>query len=140
MNKIMLMGRLTRDPEIRIATNGNEIADFSLAVDRRFKREGQPEADFFNCVAFAKTAEFVEKYLHKGTKIVLEGEMQNNNYKNKQGQMVYSFHVVVNSLEFAESKATASQNTAAQATQTAPATPTPAVEIPEAPDLDPVFS
>ena len=88
------------------------IARFSIAVDRRFKREGQPDADFFNCTAFGKTGEFVEKYLHKGTKVVLDGEMQNDNYQNKQGQMVYGFRVIVNSIEFAESKA-ASQSSAA---------------------------
>lgn len=113
MNKIILMGRLTRDPEVRYGGAQNmAIARFSIAVDRRFKREGQPEADFFNCTAFGKTGEFVEKYLHKGTKVVLDGEMQNDNYQNKQGQMVYGFRVIVNSIEFAESKA-ASQSSAA---------------------------
>ena len=87
------------------------IARFSLAVDRRFKRDGQPDADFFNCTAFGKTGEFVEKYLRKGTKVVVDGEMQNDNYQNKEGQMVYGFQVVVNSVEFAESKAAASGNT-----------------------------
>lgn len=113
MNKIILMGRLTRDPEVRYGGAQNmAIARFSIAVDRRFKREGQPDADFFNCTAFGKTGEFVEKYLHKGTKVVLDGEMQNDNYQNKQGQMVYGFRVIVNSIEFAESKA-ASQSSAA---------------------------
>ena len=112
MNKIILMGRLTRDPEVRYGGAQNmAIARFSIAVDRRFKREGQPDADFFNCTAFGKTGEFVEKYLHKGTKVVLDGEMQNDNYQNKQGQMVYGFRVIVNSIEFAESKA-ASQSSA----------------------------
>ena len=113
MNKIILMGRLTRDPEVRYGGAQNmAIARFSIAVDRRFKREGQPDADFFNCTAFGKTGEFVEKYIHKGTKVVLDGEMQNDNYQNKQGQMVYGFRVIVNSIEFAESKA-ASQSSAA---------------------------
>ena len=113
MNKIILMGRLTRDPEVRYGGAQNmAIARFSIAVDRRFKREGQPDADFFNCTAFGKTGEFVEKYLHKGTKVVLDGEMQNDNYQNKQAQMVYGFRVIVNSIEFAESKA-ASQSSAA---------------------------
>lgn len=113
MNKIILMGRLTRDPEVRYGGAQNmAIARFGIAVDRRFKREGQPDADFFNCTAFGKTGEFVEKYLHKGTKVVLDGEMQNDNYTNKQGQMVYGFRVIVNSIEFAESKA-ASQSSAA---------------------------
>ena len=113
MNKIILMGRLTRDPEVRYGGAQNmAIARFSIAVDRRFKREGQPDADFFNCTAFGKTGEFVEKYLHNGTKVLLDGEMQNDNYTNKKGQMVYGFRVIVNSIEFAESKA-ASQSSAA---------------------------
>jgi len=112
MNKVILMGRLTRDPEVRYS-NDLAVANFSIAVDRRFKREGQPEADFFDCTAFRKTAEFAEKYLHKGTKIVLDGELQNDNYTNKEGQKVYRTRIMVNQVEFAESKA-ASQSGAAQ--------------------------
>ena len=105
MNKVIMMGRLTKDPEVRYYGADNKaLANFSLAVDRRFKKQGQPEADFFNCTAFAKTAEFVEKYLHKGTKIVLDGELQNNNYTDKNGNKQYAVQIVVNSLEFAESK------------------------------------
>jgi single-strand DNA-binding protein len=104
MNKIILMGRLTRDPEVRYGSSGNAIGSFSLAVDRRFKREGQPTADFFSVVSFGKQAEFVEKYLRKGTKIVLEGEMQNDNYTDKEGKMVYGFKIIASSIEFAESK------------------------------------
>ena len=104
MNRVILMGRLTRDPEMRYGQSGSGIASFSLAVDRRFKREGQPEADFFNCTAFGKLGEFVEKYLRKGTKVVLEGEIQNNNYTNKEGQMVYNVQIIANNIEFAESK------------------------------------
>ncbi|MDD6428433.1 single-stranded DNA-binding protein [Candidatus Weimeria sp. HCP3S3_B5] len=107
MNKIILMGRLTRDPEVRYGGAQNTaIARFSIAVDRRFKREGQPDADFFNCVAFGKTAEVIEKYMHKGTKVLVDGEMRNNNYESKKhpGEMVYSFEVNVNQIEFAESK------------------------------------
>jgi len=113
MNKVILMGRLTRDPEIRYSQNGNSmaIARFSVAVDRRFKREGEPDADFFNCTAFGKQAEFIERYLHKGTKIVLSGRIQNDNYTNKEGQTVYSVRVMVDEIEFAESKnASASNN------------------------------
>ena len=81
------------------------VARFSIAVDRRFgKREGEPDADFFNCTAFGKTAEFVERYLHKGTKIALSGRIQNDNYTNKEGQMVYSVRIIVDDVEFAESK------------------------------------
>ena len=105
MNKVILMGRLTRDPEMRYGGASNTgIARFGIAVDRRFKREGQPEADFFNCVAFGRLAEFTEKYLHKGIKILLEGEVQNDNYTNKEGRMVYGFQIVANNIEFAESK------------------------------------
>ena len=106
MNKVILMGRLTRDPEVRYSQGASEAAvgRFPLAVDRRFKREGEPDADFFNCTAFGKQAEFVERYLHKGTKIVVSGRIQNDNYTNKDGQTVYSVRVMVEEIEFAESK------------------------------------
>ena len=106
MNKVILMGRLTRDPEVRYSQGASQtaVARFSVAVDRRFKREGEPDADFFNCTAFGKQAEFIERYLHKGTKIVLSGRIQNDNYTNKDGQMVYSVRVMVDEIEFAESK------------------------------------
>ncbi len=76
----------------------------------RFKREGEPDADFFNCTAFGKQAEFIERYLHKGTKVVLCGRIQNDNYTNKEGQMVYSVRVMVDEIEFAESKNASSGN------------------------------
>ena len=105
MNKVILMGRLTRDPETRYGGASNTaIARFSIAVDRRFKREGQPTADFFNCTAFGRTGEFVERYLRKGTKVLVEGEIQNDNYTNRDGNMVYSVQVIANNIEFAESK------------------------------------
>ena len=104
MNKVILMGRLTRDPEISSSTSGTTFARFSIAVDRRFKREGEPDADFFNCTSFGKQAEFVEKYLHKGTKVVAVGRLQNNNYTNKEGQKVYDVRIMVEEIEFAESK------------------------------------
>jgi single-strand DNA-binding protein len=112
MNKVILMGRLTRDPEVRYSQGANPmaIARFSVAVDRRFKREGEPEADFFNCTAFGKQAEFIERYLHKGTKVVVTGRIQNDNYTNKDGQMVYSVRIMVEEIEFAESKNASSQN------------------------------
>ena len=111
MNKVILMGRLTRDPEVRYSQGASQTAvgRFSIAVDRRFKREGEPDADFFNCTAFGKQAEFVERYLRKGIKIVVVGRIQNDNYTNKEGQMVYSVRVMVDEIEFAESK-NASQN------------------------------
>ena len=104
MNKVILMGRLTRDPEVSSSTTGTTFARYSIAVDRRFKREGEPDADFFNCTSFGKQAEFVEKYLHKGTKVVVTGRLQNNNYTNKEGQKVYDVRIMVEDVEFAESK------------------------------------
>lgn len=106
MNKVFLMGRLTRDPEVRYSQGQNQsaVARFSIAVDRRFKREGDPNADFFNCTAFGKQAEFIERYLTKGIKIVIVGRIQNNNYTNKDGQMVYGTTIMVDEIEFAESK------------------------------------
>ncbi len=112
MNKVILMGRLTRDPEVRYSqgASATAVARFSIAVDRRFKREGEPDADFFNCTCFGKQAEFVERYLRKGTKIVTVGRIQNDNYTNKDGQMVYSVRVMVDEIEFAESKNASSGN------------------------------
>ncbi|MBQ2101436.1 MAG: single-stranded DNA-binding protein [Lachnospiraceae bacterium] len=106
MNKVILMGRLTRDPEVRYSqgASATAVARFSIAVDRRFKREGEPDADFFNCTCFGKQGEFVEKYLHKGTKVVLSGRIQNDNYTNKDGQQVYGTRIMVDEIEFAESK------------------------------------
>lgn len=113
MNKFIGMGRLTRDPEVRYSQgeNSTAIASFSVAVNRKFKREGEPEADFFNCTAFGKQAEFVEKYLKQGTKILLSGRVQNDNYTNKEGQKVYSVKIMVEEIEFAESKAASTGNT-----------------------------
>lgn len=112
MNKVILIGRLTRDPEIRYSQNDSStaIATFSAAVDRRFKRDGEPDADFFDCTAFGKQAEFVERYLKKGTKMVIVGRLQNDNYTNKEGQKVYRTRIMVDELEFAESKAASGDN------------------------------
>ena len=106
MNKVILMGRLTRDPEVRYTQGDNAmaIARYSLAVDRRFKRDGEPDADFINCVAFGKSGEFAEKYFRKGTKIAVVGRIQTGSYTNKDGQKVYTTDVVVEEQEFAESK------------------------------------
>ena len=105
MNKVNLLGRLTRDPEIRYSQGNDQmaIARYTLAVDRRFKREGEQTADFISCVAFGKAAEFTEKYLKKGTKIAATGT-----YTNRDGQKVYTTDVVIEEQEFAESKAAAS--------------------------------
>jgi single-strand DNA-binding protein len=103
MNKIILMGRLTRDPEVRYGgANNTAVARFSIAVDRRYKREGEPTADFFNITAFGRLGEFAEKYLKKGTKILLDGELRNDNYTNKDGQKVYGMQIIANNIEFAE--------------------------------------
>lgn len=112
MNKVILMGRLTRDPEARYTQgdNASAVARFSLAVDRRFKKDGDQTADFINCVAFGKTGEFIEKYGHKGTKFVVEGRIHTGSYTNKDGQKVYTTDVVVEQVEFAESKASADGN------------------------------
>lgn len=110
MNKVILMGRLVRDPEVSTSTSGTTFGRFDIAVDRRFKKEGEPDADFFACVTFGKQAEFVGNYLHKGTKVVISGRVQNNNYTNKEGQKVYSVQILVEEIEFAESKTQGSTN------------------------------
>ena len=112
MNKVILVGRLTRDPEMRYSQGANStaIARFSIAEDRRFKREGEPDADFFNCTAFGKQAEFVGNYLKQGIKMVVVGRVQNDNYTNKDGQKVYSVQIMVDELEFAESKNASGDN------------------------------
>ena len=107
MNKVIFMGRFTRDPEVRYSQGANPtaITRFTLAVNRRFKRDGEPEADFFNCTAFGKQAEFIERYMRKAVKVVVSGRIENDNYTNKEGQMVYSVKVMIEEIEFAESKA-----------------------------------
>lgn len=106
MNSVILMGRLTKDPEIRYSTGENAMAigSFSIAVDRRVKKEGQPTADFFNCTVFGKSAEFLEKYFHKGNRVLVSGSIQNDSYTNKDGQKVNATKIIVNNLEFCESK------------------------------------
>lgn len=106
MNKWIGIGRLTRDPEVRYSQGENSlaIARFTLAVDRRFKRQGEQDADFISCVAFGKTAEFAEKYLKQGTKIAVIGRIQTGSYTNKEGQKVYTTEVMLEEVEFAESK------------------------------------
>ena len=107
MNKVILMGRLTRDPDIRYSQGeqATAVARYTLAVDRRFKRDGDQTADFINCVAFGRSAEFAEKYFHKGIKIAITGRIQTGSYTNQEGQKVYTTDVVVEDQEFAESKA-----------------------------------
>ena len=107
MNKVILMGRLTRDPEVRYSQgeNATAIARYTLAVDRRFNRNNDEQsADFINCVAFGRNGEFAEKYLRKGTKITVAGRIQTGSYTNKDGVKVYTTDVVIEEQEFAESK------------------------------------
>lgn len=123
MNKVFLMGRLTRDPEVRYAQGANQtaIANFSLAVDRRWKREGEPDADFFNCTVFGKQAAFVEKYLRQGIKIVISGRIQNNNYTNKEGVKVYAVQILVDEIDFAESRSASAGSTVGDGGRPSPA-------------------
>lgn len=106
MNRVVLMGRLTRDPDVRYTQGDNSIciARYTLAVDRRIKKDGEQNADFISCVAFGKNGEFAEKYLHKGTKIAVCGRIQTGSYTNRDGQKVYTTEVVVEEQEFAESR------------------------------------
>lgn len=106
MNKVILMGRFTKDPELRYSQSENStaIARFSLAVDRRFKRQGEQEADFPNCIAFGKTAEFISNYFHKGMKISVCGRIQTGSYTGQDGRKIYTTDVVVEEAEFVESK------------------------------------
>lgn len=105
MNKVILLGNLTRDPETRYTQEQNSLAvtRFSMAVNRRFSRDNQ-EADFFNCTAFGKQAEFVEKYFRRGSRMMLSGRIQNDNYTNKNGEKVYSVQIIAEEVEFAEKK------------------------------------
>lgn len=106
MNKVILMGRLTKDPEIRYSSGENPmaIARYTLAVDRRFKRAEDAKADFIGCIGFGKQAEFAEKYLHQGLKICVVGHIQTGSYTNKDGQKVYTTDIVIEEHEFCETK------------------------------------
>lgn len=112
MNKVILMGNLTRDPEIRYSQGENSlaIARFSIAVNRRFSRQGDTDTDFFNCTAFGRQAEFVEKYFHKGSRMLLSGRVQNDNYTNNNGEKVYSVQIIAEEVEFAERKSATDAN------------------------------
>lgn len=112
MNKVILLGNLTRDPEIRYSQGEKQmaVARFSLAVNRRFAKDGETSADFLNCTAFGKTAEFVEKYFRQGSRMSLVGRIENNNYTNKNGEKVYSVQIMVEEVEFAERKSAQSNN------------------------------
>ena len=112
MNKVVLMGRLTRDPEVRYSQGENSlaIARYTLAVDRRFKRDGEQTADFINCVVFGKSAEFTERYFRQGMRVTVSGRIQTGSYTNRDGVKVYTTEVVVEEQEFAESKNSSEAN------------------------------
>ncbi|HIX77965.1 MAG TPA: single-stranded DNA-binding protein [Candidatus Fusicatenibacter merdavium] len=127
MNKVILMGRLTRDPDVRYSAgeSATAVARYTLAVDRRFKRDGDATADFIGCVAFGRQAEFAEKYLRQGTKIAITGRIQTGSYTNREGQKVYTTDVIVEDQEFAESKSASERNSGYSASYNNPA-PSPA--------------
>lgn len=119
MNKVVLMGRLTRNPDVRYSQGEKAtcVARYTLAVNRRFRRDGEQDADFINCVAFGKQGEFAEKYLKQGTKIVISGRIQTGSYTNRDGVKVYTTDVVIEEQEFAESKKAAETSSTPQNTQ-----------------------
>ena len=110
MNKVVLVGRLTRDPEVRYSQgdNATAVARYTLAVDRRFRRDGEPTADFIPCVVFGRSAEFAEKYFRQGMRVLVSGRLQTGSYVNKDGQRVYTTEVILDDQEFADSKGAAS--------------------------------
>ncbi len=127
MNKVILMGRLTRDPEVRYSQGENAlaIARYTLAVDRRFKRDGEQTADFINCVVFGRSAEFAERYFRQGMRVTISGRIQTGSYTNREGVKVYTTEVVVEEQEFAERKSASEANR--QQYQSAPV-PAPAAD------------
>ena len=127
MNKVILMGRLTRDPEVRYTSGENSlaIARYTLAVDRKIRKDGDATADFIPCVVFGRSAEFVEKYFRKGLKITIAGRIQTGSYTNRDGQKVYTTEVVVEDQEFAESKASSDSYAASHPRTSAPETSMP---------------
>lgn len=104
MNKVILIGRLIKDPDIRTGTNDTKIARYILAVNRKYRKNNEPTADFIGCVALGKNGEFAEKYLHKGIKIAVTGRIQTGSYTNRDGQRVYTTDILIEEQEFAESK------------------------------------
>jgi single-strand DNA-binding protein len=128
MNKVILIGRLCRDPEIRYSQQGDEqmaVARYTLAVDRRYKKDNEQSADFISCVAFGRSAEFAEKYLKQGTKICVCGRIQTGSYTNRDGNKVYTTDVVVEEQEFAESKNTAGNDGSSSGQQAPSPAPDP---------------
>lgn len=142
MNKTILIGRLTRDPEIRYSQGQRPmaIAKYSLAVPRRFKRDGEPDCDFINCVAFGRNGEFAEKYLYKGTKIAVTGRIQTGSYTNKDGVKVYTTDVIVEEHEFCESKSASQDNNAGGTSPYGPADSDGFMNIPDGIDEELPFN
>ena len=116
MNKVILVGRLTRDPEVRHPQNDSQaaVARYTLAVDRKFKRDNEPTADFIPCVVFGRSGEFAEKYFHQGMRISVSGRIQTGSYTNKDGVRVYTTEIIVEEQEFAESRAESEANRSGQ--------------------------
>ena len=146
MNKVILIGRLTKDPEVRY-TQGQEtmaVARYTLAVNRTFKRAGEPDADFINCVTFGRSAEFAEKYFRQGIRIVVSGRIQTGSYTNRDGVKVYTTDVIVEEQEFAESKAASEQSASAYGARPAAAPSAPVgdgfMNIPDGLDEELPFS
>lgn len=136
MNKVILAGRLTRDPVVRYS-QGNKpvaVAKYTLAVDRRFKKDGEPSADFIPCIAFGNNGEFAEKYLQQGTKIILSGRIQTGCYTNRDGQKVYTTDVIVEEQEFAESKKSSDQKSKEPSSPYGPADDEGFMNIPDGVD------
>lgn len=104
MNKVIIVGRLTANPETRYSTDGNAVTTYTVAVDRRYKKKGEPEADFLRCVSFGKGAEFAEKYFARGMRIALSGHLQTGSYTNREGRKIYTTDIIVEEHELAQSK------------------------------------
>lgn len=129
MNKVVLVGRLTRDPEVRYSQgdSATAVARYTLAVDRRFKRDNEPTADFIPCVVFGRSGEFAEKYFRQGMRVSISGRIQTGSYTNKDGVKVYTTEVIVEDQEFAESRAESEANRGSSFHQSAPS-PSPSVD------------
>lgn len=136
MNQVILVGRLTKDTEIKYGNNGATITRFCVAVDRRYSKEGEQSADFINCVSFGKTAEFIEKYFKKGNRIAIVGRIQTGSYKKQDGTTVYTTDVIVNDVEFVESKNSSGGNAQSQA----PSNDDGFMNIPDIPDEELPFN
>ena len=119
MNLAVMKGNLTKDVETRTLQNGTFVANFSIAVARRFKREGQPETDFFNCTAFGKTGEFVSNYFSKGKTILVTGNIQNRSWEDKEGVKHYATDIMVDNAEFCEKKSDSDNGSSSVSKQSA---------------------